>query len=181
MASQKAARRYAKSLLEVSLEQDQVERTHADIELIHNTINGSRELFLFLRSPIVQRDKKQKVLHELFGDRISDLTRMFIEILIRKEREQIVPEITESFIDLYNELVGIQKVQVRAAEDMNKAGKDQLLKILEKKTGKKIQMEFVVDEGLKGGLLVRIDDTVYDGSVKHKIEELQNSFQEFSS
>ena len=181
MISQKAARRYAKSLLEVSREQNQVEETHDDVELIHNTIKSSRDLFLFLRSPIVQRDKKQKVMLELFGDKVSDLTRMFIEILIRKEREQIIPEITEAFIDLYNELAGIQKVHVRAAEDMDDSGKDHLQKILEKKTGKKIQMEFKVDESLRGGLLVRIDDTVYDGSVKHKMEELENTFLEFGS
>ena len=181
MASLKAARRYAKSLLEVSQEQKQVERTLADIELIDNTIKGSRELFLFLRSPIVQRDKKQKVMLELFGNKVSDLTRMFIEILIRKERETIVPEIAESFIDLYNKLAGIQKVQVRAASDMDKAGKDNLKKILQEKTGKKIRMEFTVDENLRGGLQVRIDDTVYDGSVKHKMEELQNTFLGFSS
>lgn len=181
MASLKAASRYAKSLLEVSQEQNQVEQTLADIELIDNTIKGSRDLFLFLRSPIVQRHKKQKVMLELFGDKVSELTRMFIEILIRKERERIVPEIAESFIDLYNDFAGIQKVQVRAANDMDKAGKDNLVKILQEKTGKKILMAFTVDKSLRGGLQVRINDTVYDGSVKHKMEELQDAFLEFSS
>ncbi len=178
--SSKTAQRYAKSLLEVAREREQVDRVLADIRLIHGTIEASRELFLFLRSPIIKHDRKHTVMLDLFSGKISDLTQMFLEVLIRKERERIIPEIAEAFLDLYDDWAGIQTVQVYAASGMDGVEKEDIRKILEEKTGKKIRMQFEVDESLKGGLMIRINDTIYDGSLKHKMEELRDTFLEFN-
>jgi F-type H+-transporting ATPase subunit delta len=176
MSSFKAARRYATSLIQVAIERKEVDTILEDITLIDNTLKSSRELVLFLKSPIIKRDKKKKVLDELFGNKINELTQMFIDIMIRKDREDILPDIFKSFIDQYNEYVGIINISVVSADKLNDHQIDDLKKSLEQKTNKKVQLEISENKSLRGGLKVRIVDTVIDGTVQHKLEQLESLF-----
>lgn len=172
----KAARRYASALLQLAVERDEVKSVLEDIELIKNTIDGSRELILFLRSPIIKYDDKVAVLNELFAERVQEMTRMFIGLLARKNRVHLLDQIVQAFIEQYNKYAGIIKVDVYTARALNESQKKALHKALEEKTNKKVNMHINLNESLKGGLAVRIDDTVIDGTVKHKLEQLEEMF-----
>lgn len=172
----KAARRYASALLQLAKERDNVESVLNDIELIKNTIDDSRELELFLRSPIINFDDKGKALEELFGDRVGELIQKFIALMARKDRVAILYQVTQAFIELYNEYAGIIEIQVTSAAPLSDEQEQALHDALEQKTGKKVNLSLSVDESLKGGLAVRIDDTVIDGTIKHKLEQLEESF-----
>ncbi|HKJ47209.1 MAG TPA: ATP synthase F1 subunit delta [Balneolales bacterium] len=176
MSSLKAARRYATSLIQVAIERKEVDTILEDITLIDNTLRDSRELVLFLKSPIIKRDKKKKVLDEIFGDEINELTQTFIDIMIRKGREDILPPVFKSFIDQYNDYAGIINISVVSADKMNDEQISELKKSLEEKTHKKVEMEISENKSLRGGLKVRIVDTVIDGTVQHKLEQLESLF-----
>lgn len=176
MVNTKTAQRYANALMQVAVERNEVEVILEDVRLINNTLQNSRELVLFLKSPIIKRDKKMNVLTELFSNKVNELTLTFIEVMTRKNRENILPAVFPAFIKRYNEYAGIVDVEVASAEVLSESEKNDLQKALEQKTDKKIQLHLSEDKSLKGGLKIRIDDTVIDGTVKHKLEQLESLF-----
>ncbi|HKK46921.1 MAG TPA: ATP synthase F1 subunit delta [Balneolaceae bacterium] len=172
----KAARRYATALLELSKERNEVESILEDIKFIDNTLDGSRELVVFLKSPIIKYDDKIKVLDELFSSDIEEATGLFMKLLVKKERVNLLDQITKAFIEKYKQLAGIITVEVYVAHELSDEQRQALHNQLEERTHKKVDMNITQDESLRGGMAVRIDDTVIDGTVKHKLEELEESF-----
>lgn len=172
----KAARRYAKALLQSALEQDKLGRVEKDIRFIHQTIDDSNELKVFLNSPLIKSEDKLKALTSIFGKHISKETMDLLRLLSEKRRENILKDICTGFIDLYNEHMGIIRVDVTSAYELGEKQKSALRDELAQKTGKKVEMDITVNQNLIGGLVVKIGDTVIDGSVKHKIRMLKNQF-----
>jgi len=170
----KAARRYASALLQLAREREEVDAILEDVQLIKNTLDGSRELVVFLRSPVIKFDDKLEALDKLFSDRVHEATDKFLDLLARKNRVNLLDQIVEAFIQQYNEYAGIIEVDVYSAYELDDSQEESLRDALEKKTGKTVYMKVSKDETLKGGIAVRIEDTVVDGSVKHKLEELEH-------
>lgn len=175
MHTTKAARRYASALLDIAKEQDKVESILEDVTLIHNTLEGSRDLVLFLKSPIIKYDDKAEALKSIFSERLGDVTDRFIALLTRKNRVNLLDEVTEAFIEAYKEYAGIVTIEIFVASELKESQKDNLHEALEKLTQKKVDMNINIDESLQGGMAVRIDDTVIDGTVKHKLAKLEQS------
>lgn len=172
----KAARRYAKALLQAALEQDKLDRVEKDIRFISNTIDDSNELRVFLRSPVIKSEDKLQGLSSIFGSRISKETMELLRLLSEKRREHLLKDICTGFLQLYNEHQGIVEVDVISAFELDQKQKKELQHELVDLTGKKVKMNITVDNSLIGGLIVKIDDTVIDGSVRHKIRMLKNQF-----
>lgn len=175
MHSTKAARRYATALLEVAKERNELEEILDDITLIRNTMEGSKELVTFLKSPIIKFDDKVAVLDELFFEDLQEATRLFIKLLARKDRINLLEDVVNAFIAQYKEHVGIITIDVFVAEELNDEQRESLHRMLEEKTQKKVELNLTIDESLKGGMAVRIDDTVIDGTVKHQLAQLEES------
>jgi len=171
----KASIRYAKSLLELAVERNELEAISEDMKLMENTVDGSRDLVLFLRSPIISKSQKQKVLQEVFASRVSETTKAFIDIIVRKGRESDIISVGSAFRKLYNEHSGIVEVEVTTATELGTVQKNELAKSLESRTGKKVILTERVDPAVRGGIRARIDDTVIDGTIQHKLEQLRNT------
>lgn len=173
MLVSKAAKRYAIALLELSKEKKVVESTLKDVQFVHNTLSGSTELLLFLKSPIVKPSVKRDALEAIFKSHVSELCMQFITLIAKKERSAILKEITSAFLVKYNEYAGIIEIEVRSAKSLSDKQQKELKKVLEQTTSKKVNLITSVNAMLKGGLLVKIDDTVIDGTIKHKLEQLE--------
>ncbi len=176
MLVSKAARRYSSALLETAKDQKSVEETLKDILFIKNTIDNSKDLLLFLKSPVIKPNDKEAALRSIFEKHINKLSNEFVKLVSSKERADLLPEIVVAFVHQYNEYAGIIEVEVRTAKALEEAQVKELQKVLEKTTSKKVDMNLTEDSDLKGGLLVKIRDTVIDGSVKHKLEQLEQTF-----
>ena len=172
----KAARRYANAFLITALEEDSLEKAKEDILMIQNTLDQSADLRLFLRSPIVRKEQKKSALEAIFENKVSELSINLLHVLSDKGREPLLGDITRHFIELYNYHHGIIEVQITSSAGLDNEQLERLVKKLESVTGKKIEAIVSVDENLIGGLTVRIDDTVVDGSVKFKLNELKERF-----
>ena len=99
MAFHKVASRYAKSLLDLAKEQGNVAGVYEDIKTFMQAAQN-REFYLFLKSPVIKADKKEKIFQELFQGKIQDLTFKFMQLLIQKGRESLLPSIGTAFVDL---------------------------------------------------------------------------------
>src|SRR3954468_3199428 len=110
MPNPRLATRYAKSLIDLSVERNQLEVVYNDMQFLKQVTNGSREFVNLLRSPVINADKKQAVIDAITKGKISELTALFINLLIAKGREKDMPEIITAFIEQYNSMKGIHKV-----------------------------------------------------------------------
>jgi F-type H+-transporting ATPase subunit delta len=131
MSYGRAAVRYAKSLIEISLEQGKLEAIKADMELIHVTCVDSRELVNLLDSPVVNTDKKLSVLNAIFGTHVSDLTKKFIALLTDKGRESLLDQVTAAFEDQYLEHKNILRVVIKSVDGVNDSFKDKVASLIE--------------------------------------------------
>tara|TARA_Y200000002_G_scaffold383280_1_gene404767 strand:- start:7417 stop:7956 length:540 start_codon:yes stop_codon:yes gene_type:complete len=175
MISSKAAKRYAKALLTLSQEQGSLEEVLEDINIIHDTIKGSRDLQVTLKSPIAKPSDKTIILDEIFSKHIGTLAMQFILLVAEKERSALLPYITEAFFSLYNEAVGITKVTLKSAYPLEAAQLDSISKALEFSTKKNVHLHVEVVPSLLGGITIQMEDTVIDGSVLHKLNELEHT------
>ncbi|MAO64204.1 MAG: ATP synthase F1 subunit delta [Balneola sp.] len=176
MLVSKAARRYATALLGLAREQDSVERTLEDVLLIKNTLEDSRDLVLFLKSPIIKPDKKVAALDEIFGDQLSELVHKFVSLIAKKNRQNMLDEIVAAFVEKYNEFAGIISAEIFVAKKLDSKELENVKSSLEEFTNKKVNISTTVQEDLKGGIAVKINDTVMDATVKHKLEQLEDVF-----
>jgi F-type H+-transporting ATPase subunit delta len=176
MLVSKAAKRYATALLETAKEKKAVEDTLKDVLFLKNTLEGARDLYLFLRSPVIKPSDKEAALNKIFSEHVGELMTRFIHLVAKKERAELLNEIVVGFVDLYNIEAGIIEVEARTAKPLSDSQVKELTKVLEKSTGKTVELSTKEQPELKGGLLVKIDDTIIDGTIKHKLEQLEQTF-----
>ncbi len=176
MKNTRVARRYAMALMTAAEQQKNIEGTAKDMEFIGKVLRESREFRLFVAGPIVSPSKKRAVFNEVFGPRVGKETMTFVNLLTSKSREAILQDITEQFKELHDEKLGIVNVEVRTSVELNYGQEKDLRAELELMTAKKVRFQFVIDTTIKGGIVIRIGDTVLDGSVAHQLERMRERF-----
>lgn len=176
MRNTRVARRYALALMAAAEEQKKTEAVAADVSLLGGLTAGSRDLRMLLASPIVSIARKRAALHALLGARVQPMTLSFVDLLTTKQREALLPEIVEQFGVLRDERLGIVSVDVTAAVDLTAEQQRALTQALERHTQKKVRVTTLKDPSVKGGLRIRIGDTVLDATVTHKPERLHARF-----
>lgn len=175
MTSSKAAKRYASALLELAQEQNNLDAIVSDIVSIKETIDGSRDLQLLLKSPIIKPAEKTSALEAIFANHVGPLTLQFILLVSKKERTILLPEIARSLIKLYQKASGIIEVTLTSAFPLEDDKIAQIKKALETSTKKTVEFNIVENSALKGGITIQMEDTVIDGSVRHKLEQLEQT------
>lgn len=171
------AYRYARSLMELALEQGTLDVANADMALIANTCTASRELTVLLSSPVVKADKKADVLEKVFAGKVSEITNRFIGILVRKGREGLLPQVAAAFTELYKQHKGIVTAEVTSAVPLTDDTRKRVQELANAKfPGKSIELTEKVDPALVGGLTIRIGDEQYDGSVSRRLNDLRREF-----
>jgi len=173
MSDRAIARRYASALNAEAGETNTVDRVDADMELLHETIGGSRELRLLFSSPVVHTSKKADIIRRLFVEHVSDLVLRFLLLINEKGREGIISEIVDAYRSLRLEQEGIVEAHARVAIMITEDEKASLQASLSGKTGSEIRLHVEEDTGLVGGLIVKIGDQVYDGSLMRKLAVLK--------
>jgi len=176
MKHSRVARRYAVALMAAAEQQKNIEGTAKDLEAIGKILAESRELRLLIASPVVSSTKKRGVFNELFRSRIGRDTLAFINFLTEKSREGVLKDVVEQFKTLHDEKLGIVNVEVRTVVGLNYAQEKELRASLERMLNRKPRLQIVMDKTIKGGLVVRIGDTVLDASVTRQLERMRERF-----
>jgi F-type H+-transporting ATPase subunit delta len=177
MKNLRVAHRYAVALMSAAESVNALEGVATDCELIAGTIRSSRELRLLLASPLVQAAKKTAVLHALFETKVSRLTLRFLDLITAKSREGHLTGIIDQFASLRDVRLGIVSVDVTSAVEFTPAQESGMVSALERYTRKKVRVRVTLDKAIKGGLVVRIGDTVLDASIRRQLEILRERFR----
>jgi F-type H+-transporting ATPase subunit delta len=174
MANSRAAYRYALAFIAVARESKQMDGIKTDFAMLTKLIHDSREFDLFLRSPVVSKEKKSSALASILKGKMSDLGYSLVEFLIAKQREGILPEIIDEFNKLDDQYNGVTNVTVRSASALSAQQVAALGEGIKKVAGSKsVRLTQIADKDLIGGFTVRYEDTVWDGSVRRQLELLE--------
>ena len=169
----RVAKRYAAALFGVALRDQVLDAVTADLELISRFLNEVPYLRAVLMQPLVSDERKNKVVVEAFGDRVTASSLSFLKLLIRKRREDLIPECIREFKALVAEHSGTVDAEAWTAVPMTLDQQQGLVLSLHALTGKKVRLRAEVDTDLVGGVVVRLGDTIIDGSVRGKLERLE--------
>lgn len=175
MASQRVAERYSRSLLELAIETNKVDRIFSDIKNLKASL-ASSDLFNLLMNPTIRGAKKNAILHKVFSDRWDALTMKFVEVVTRKGREDVLPTMVDTFFEQYNEYKGITNVVVTSAKPLS----EQSLQSIKQKliasgtTKEDINLETQVKPDLIGGFILEYNNKQYDASVRGRLHKLKN-------
>ena len=104
MKNPRLAGRYAKSLLDLSIEKNQLESVYNDIQLFQSICKQNPDFVAMLKSPVINSDKKERIIEAITANKINTITAAFIKLLVNKTREYSLPEIAIAFIEQYNKL-----------------------------------------------------------------------------
>ncbi|HTR82772.1 MAG TPA: ATP synthase F1 subunit delta [Bacteroidota bacterium] len=174
MSNLRAAHRYASALMALTLEAKKPEAIAGDLLTVQTAIKASKELRSLLASPIISKEKKKVIFSALFEKKIGGDVLKFIDAIVDKRRENILPEILAQYFLLRDEELGVVAVDVRTAVEFSSAQETRLTKQLESYTQKKVRVSFSLDKMLKGGFVAKVGDTTLDGSVRRQLEKLRS-------
>mgnify|MGYP001194718867 CR=1 FL=1 len=176
MKQSRAAIRYAKALLQLSIEQDSLDQSYIDMTLIKSICVESKDLSLLLKSPIVKTDKKLKILKEVFESKVGKLSMLFINTITNKKREVLLAGIASSFISLYKTHNNIESVKVTTAIPLTTELKSEVSSYIKKYGDKDVELTEEVDKSIIGGVIIRMGDKQIDASLSSEISELRQVF-----
>ncbi len=176
MAETKVARRYAKSLLDLGKEKNIAEQLFNDMKLVASTIHDNRELSVLFKSPIVNNDKKEAIINDLYKGKVEEASLEFMKIITRKKREYYLEDIALSFIDLYKVYKNIQPAYIVTAAPMSETSRNEMLAIVKNSTGSVVELNEIIDPSIIGGFILRWGDRQIDASVTHKLVALRQDF-----
>lgn len=177
MRHTKVANRYAKALFDIALEKGELEAVKKDIDLI--TGIRHRELDVILASPVVTGERKAAIFDAIFSKHVSEITVSFFKLIFDKGRSIAITEILEAFVAMYKEHKGIKVVEVTTAVDLTDEGRTQIrngLKDNRMLAGKTIELKEKVDASIIGGLMVQVEDKLFDASIKHDLQHIKRQF-----
>lgn len=175
MGSHRASIRYAKSLIELSQEQNSLEKVKEDMILFSNVIESNRDFANILKNPVIQTDKKRKVLKAIFDKRVQPLTLKAFELILTKNRENMLAFIATDFINEYNILKGIAVAHITTPFTLDNDQRKQVNELVTEITGKKPELIEEVNETIIGGFVLKIGDRQIDESVKTKLTKIQRA------
>lgn len=170
--------RYANSFFQLAVELNSLKSFAQDAELISSTIDKSKELKALLKNPIVKTSDKKILMEKIFEKKIEVQTLDFIKFVIDKNREDILQEIMLEFLNLRDIKEGILRAKVTSANELTDKIKKDINSKLETRTGKKVYSQYLVNDNLIGGFIVKVEDTVIDASVSRQLELLRKKLKE---
>src|SRR5688500_3782224 len=128
MQNPRLAGRYAKSLLDLAIERNELDAVYKDVLFLQSLCKGNRELVALLKSPVISADKKESILKAITESKISVMTTSYNYLIIRKGREANLPEILQAFIEQYKSHKNIHVVTLTTASEVSEELKNAIVR-----------------------------------------------------
>lgn len=171
--SEAVAIRYAQALFEVAKERGTVDTVEENLELIKEVIDDNEDFKQLLLHPEVTANEKKEMLEEFFTKAVNAEVLNLLKVLVDNHREDIISFIQLDYVDIANEYRGIADATVTSArplsEDDQRKISDQFGRLL----NKQLRLTTKIDESLVGGVIVKIGNRVYDGSIKGQLDRFK--------
>lgn len=173
MNAPEVVRRYAATLLDAAEETGVLDAVRSDVQGVLETISNSQELDEFLNNPLISPEVQDRTLAAVFDGKVQVLTRNFLSLIAQRRRASFLVSVLSAFTEMVEEREGILSAEVVSAVELSDEQQGRLTERLAAYTGKQIRLHARVDSTLRGGLVARVGDTVFDGSLNTHLERLR--------
>ena len=167
------ANRYAKSLIELAQESNQVDAVRSDMKLIQKICDENREFSLFLKSPVIKTDKKVEVLNSIFASKISAVSLSFLKLITNKHRESIIEDISKAFEDQYKINNNIYTAVITSAKGLDATTKSKVIDLLKNQMKGEVELVEKIDVKTIGGFVLTVGDKQIDKTVARQLSNMK--------
>lgn len=177
MNNPRLASRYAKSLIDIATEFKQLDTVHNDILLLKSIVDKSQDFVLMLNSPIINTDKKYKIISTITAGKISKITDTFLKLICNKNREANLPGVITSFIEQYNAIIGLHNAKLTTATPISQELVDTFISKIKASTSyDNVQLETAVDDKIIGGFILQMEGKLIDNSILRSLHDVKKQF-----
>jgi F-type H+-transporting ATPase subunit delta len=167
------SKRYALACFEAGLELEKLEAFKEELSKVATVLEKEEDLKKVLFHPKVKKDEKKELLKAVFEKLVCQEMLNFLYVLVDKRRENLVLDIHKEFEKLYNEHQNTAEVVAITSVKMDDTLKEKLAKALENRLNKNIKLVNKVDKDIIGGVLLKIENKVIDGTIKGQLKEIE--------
>lgn len=172
------AKRYAKALVQLGSEGDLIDRFREELSIIDSIFSSSAELRGAFANPALTQGQKKAIMQDLISKAAcSELVGNFLLLLVDKNRVAFIGQIIQMYEKMADEFSGVVRPVITTAFPLDNAQVVAIQSALEKKTGKKVVPQMLVDASLLGGVVTQIGDIAYDNSVKTQLKRIKDILQ----
>lgn len=170
--SNPVSRNYAEALLALATRADNRDGFGEMIRDVANAIGKDPTVRLFLESPRVSYERKNEILSKAFGDRVPRVFLRFLQTMVHNRRQMMIPEVATEYANLLDNEEGRVHAEVTLAREATESETANIGAQLSRVLGKTVMPQVVVDPSIMGGVIVKVGNTVMDGSVKRRLGKL---------
>jgi len=167
---------YGRAMLEVAQAEGSVERVEDELFKVARTFEANDALRSTLTDTSIPVERRAGVVEELLGGRANRLTTAIVSFIVAAGRAHELPAIADAFVALAAEQRAEAVAEVRSAYPLDPELQTRLAAALGRATNKRVTLKVVIDESVLGGIVARVGDTVIDGSVRSRLEQLREVF-----
>ncbi len=173
------AKRYARALFEIAREENKIEAIYGELKSFSSLLEENANLMDFLANPVFERSDKKTVIGEILQKtEVSVITSNFFKLLVDKRRIYTLPQIEMCYQQYMDEVLNKARVHIMTAFALSSEISEKMKKKLESYTGKNVEMIIDEDPSLLGGVVVRVGDILYDGSIKTQLTGIRELIRE---
>jgi F-type H+-transporting ATPase subunit delta len=172
------ARRYAKAIFSIGQEQATYDQYNEVFQGLAALYASHPEVVDAVTNPLYPMDVKEKVMKGIVASMgVDTIVGNFLNLLVQKKRAELLPEIAEAFQSMVDGAKNISHGNVISAVELDDSLKANVQKVLEKLTGKKVKLTTSVDPAIIGGIIAKVGDLVFDGSIRTQLAGLKDSIK----
>lgn len=164
--------RYALALFEAGIDIGKTNEFNKELDFLKSVFEDNEKLLQIFNHPRISKGEKKDLIDKIFKERLSQEMINFLYILVDKRREGFILDIVEEYKQAFNQHENILKVVAITAIPMEESSKEKLQKTLSTKLNKKIELSNKVDKTIIGGVLLKIENKIIDGTVKGQLEAI---------
>ena len=169
---------YSTALFEIAKENNVEKEFYESLHLISDEFTDNPEYVFILSSPDISMKKRLNMLEEVFDKYVPEYVLSFVKLICEKGRIKEFTEFVGEFDALYNAFNSVAQAYVLSAVELSKEQKVELVKNLEKISGCLVVPHYEIDKSLVGGIVVRMNDMIIDGSIKHKLIQFREVMEQ---
>ena len=169
--------RYARALLKSATDQKLEDAVYQDMQLLANSYAKVPQLRQTIDNPMLSKDKKEAVLLTAVGGEPTDLTKAFIGLVLKEDREPVMQFIANSYVTLYRQQKNVIRGRLITAARVSAQTEQKMRQMVESKTNGTVEFETEVNPDIIGGFILEYDTYRMDASVKAKLNNILNTLK----